>query len=207
MKTQPPGNAQLSSASEYALILGAGASAAVSLLTQQVAAASLPMTMLVAMGLMNRRRLDQHLEMVESEPAPSQTNAASETLPTAKRSITVQPQPEGLAPSPARDGGRRSPNPIQFAHQPRSPQEQLRSLQQTSLQKIGSYLQTVRESKALSQRDIHNQTFIQVYMIEAIETGNLKRLPEPFYVRAFLRKYAQALGLDDLAFIEEFPLG
>jgi len=47
---------------------------------------------------------------------------------------------------------------------------------------------------------------IQPRVIRAIEAGNLKELPEGVYIRGFLRRYADALGLDGHALASEFPL-
>ncbi|MEM0980785.1 MAG: helix-turn-helix domain-containing protein [Cyanobacteria bacterium P01_H01_bin.58] len=203
MKTPSFSNSKLSSASEYGLILGAGASAAVSLVTQQVAAASLPMTVLVAMGLMNRRRLDERLKVLDPASPPPEATQHQATVDTPAKPITAQPQPETLTPVAHLGKRKRDLRSTQFA----SATDQIKARQEISLKKIGAYLQSVREEKSLSQRDIHQQTFIQVHMLDAIEKGNLKSLPEPFYVRAFLRKYALTLGISDLEFVQEFPLG
>lgn len=202
MKTPTVSNSKLSSASEYGLILGAGASAAVSLLTQQVAVASLPMTILVAIGLVNRRRLDERLKLTEPDMQSLEAKTHSSTSPTTEKQVTTQPQPEALPPATRLGKRRHDLRSAPFV----SAADQIKAQQETSLKKIGAYLQSAREKQALSQQDIHQKTFIQVYMLEAIEKGKLKNLPEPFYIRAFLQKYALALGMQDLQFIQEFPL-
>ena len=226
MKTPQFSTPKLSASSEYALILGAGASAAVSLAAQQVAAASLPLTALVAIGLLNRRRLDQQLK--DNEPANLLSKETSiRKLPDGTKQVTAKPTPESvsaqLCPSthnisqspPNNDNvnlsrpsasnvdsafaARFSSRHKQFDGKPASSQE-------ASLQKIGAHLRQVRQEKALSLRDIHEQTFIQVYVLIAIEGGNLRSLPEPFYVRAFIQKYASVLGLKGREIAAEFPV-
>lgn len=205
MENPQSSNSQLSSASEYALILGAGASAAMSIAAQQVAAASLPVTALVAMGLLNRHRLDRQVKHGETL-GPIVEEAATQQVTVTAHEVTSQPMPEAIAAQPhpaatiqqtltARFSRRRDRNP-----------EELVALQQISLQKIGAHLQQQRQEQSLSLHDIHEQTFIQVCMLKAIESGDLRTLPEPFYIRAFIKKYAAVLGLQDLDVVSDFPV-
>jgi len=207
MNSSRPTHAKLSPSSEYALILGAGASAAVSLATQQVAAASVPVTALVAIGLMNRRRLDRQLK--ESEPIGHRLEAASHRqAESGPETVTTQPMPEVMA-TPSPDGRQSSSSamPFGFARRRSQPQPNLHTRQQLILQKIGAQLQVARQEKSLSLRDIHERTFIQMYMLRAIELGDLSSLPEGFYVRAFIRKYALVLGLPGTDLADTFPVG
>lgn len=206
MKTPQFPTSKLSASSEYALILGAGASAAMSLAAQQVAAASLPVTALVAIGLLNRRRLDQRL----NDSAPAETTLevpSARQAPKPSESVTAQPTPELLsAQSLPSVSAIDNPLAARFSHRYKHAEGKIAARQQTSLQTIGAQLRQVRQSKALSLRDIHDLTFIQIYMLEAIEVGNLRGLPEPFYVRAFIQKYASALGLKGFELASEFPV-
>jgi cytoskeletal protein RodZ len=70
-----------------------------------------------------------------------------------------------------------------------------------NLRQVGAELRQHRLAKGWSVEEIYQMTFIQPYIVNALESGDLRQLPEPFYIRAFLRKYAMALGLDgaDLA--------
>lgn len=187
------------------MILGAGASAAMSIAAQQVAAASLPVTALVAMGLLNRHRLDRQVKHGETL-GPIVEEAATQQVTVTAHEVTSQPMPEAIAAQPhpaatiqqtltARFSRRRDRNP-----------EELVALQQISLQKIGAHLQQQRQKQSLSLHDIHEQTFIQVCMLKAIESGDLRTLPEPFYIRAFIKKYAAVLGLQDLDIVSDFPV-
>jgi cytoskeletal protein RodZ len=56
-------------------------------------------------------------------------------------------------------------------------------------------LRKAREAKKLSLADIADATLINVKHLEAIEQGNMAILPQA-YVRAFIREYASAVGLD-----------
>ncbi len=57
-------------------------------------------------------------------------------------------------------------------------------------------LKELRESRGVSLRSIIEKTKLSPSMIEAIETGDFHRLPEPVYTRAFLKAYARALNID-----------
>ena len=206
MKTPPPSSkAQLSAASEYALILGAGASAAMSIAAQQVAAASLPVTALVAMGLLNRHRLDQQVKDSESNgPIMEETTHYQTSVDT--HQVTSQPMPESVTAQPRPTTNVQQALAARFSRRGHRTSENLTVLQQDSLQKIGTYLQQKRQEQSLSLHDIHAQTFIQVYMLKAIEVGDLRSLPEPFYIRAFINKYASVLGLKGPEVAAEFPV-
>lgn len=202
MNTPKSPNSQLSSVSEYALILGAGAGAAMSIAAQQVAVASLPVSALVAIGLVNRHRLDQQVKEDESVGsivaiAPKQemlTNQQVTSQPTPE-SISVQPQAAVQQGFAARFARRRNHFPESFI-----------DIQKASLKQIGAHLQQVRQAKGLSLHDIHEQTFIQTCMLRAIEGGDLRSLPEPFYIRAFIIKYASLLGLKGTEVAADFPM-
>jgi cytoskeletal protein RodZ len=56
-------------------------------------------------------------------------------------------------------------------------------------------LKRAREEKRVSLADIADRTLINIKHLEAIERGNTSILPEA-YVRAFIREYAVAIGLD-----------
>lgn len=61
---------------------------------------------------------------------------------------------------------------------------------------LGQTLKQARMDKGLTLGDLHESTKIQKRYLEAIEEGNYKVLPGNFYVRAFIKSYAEAVGLD-----------
>lgn len=61
---------------------------------------------------------------------------------------------------------------------------------------FGAMLREARESLGISIGDVSSRTRLSVDQIWAIEEENLERLPEPVYVRAFLRAYAKAIDID-----------
>lgn len=61
---------------------------------------------------------------------------------------------------------------------------------------LGELLKKAREQSGLSLDDIQESTKIRKRYLEAIETGDYKVLPGTFYVRAFVKTYAETLGLN-----------
>lgn len=193
---------RLSASSEYALILGSGVSAAISLAAQQAAIAYLPVATLVGLGLMNRHRLDQNQTVNGTSPRELAPDSSAISRPGISAQPTAdiirQPsQPRVSAQGAAR--AKLAPERIMMS-------EDFADISRTNLQKIGNHLSQVRQEKAISLKDVHNQTFIQMYSLKAIEEGDWNSLPELVYVKAFIRKYAQFLGLDGTQLLADFPL-
>ncbi|WP_214765305.1 MULTISPECIES: helix-turn-helix domain-containing protein [unclassified Exiguobacterium] len=61
---------------------------------------------------------------------------------------------------------------------------------------LGTYLKEQRETLGVSLEQIQSTTKIQKRYIVAIEEGAYDQLPGAFYARAFIKTYAEALGLD-----------
>ena len=61
---------------------------------------------------------------------------------------------------------------------------------------LGQLLRKARTQKGLTLDDIQEMTKIRKRYLEAIEEGNYKVLPGNFYVRAFIKSYAEAVGLE-----------
>ncbi|MBT9316714.1 helix-turn-helix domain-containing protein [Leptothoe spongobia] len=68
---------------------------------------------------------------------------------------------------------------------------------------VGHYLKTIRTRQGLSLQQVAQQTHIQPNQLRAIEAGNWMKLPEAIYVKGFLKKYAQSLGLDGKAIADK----
>jgi len=61
---------------------------------------------------------------------------------------------------------------------------------------LGALLKTARQEKGLSLDDVQEQTKIRKRYLEALEEGDYKVLPGKFYIRAFIKNYADCVGLD-----------
>ena len=88
-------NRRWSPITEYALLLGSGAGAAISLAAQNAAAASLPVTALVALGLVNRRRIDQSLKLTHENLNSFEQKVAKEVVGLQEQ-ISALPKPEAI---------------------------------------------------------------------------------------------------------------
>jgi len=61
---------------------------------------------------------------------------------------------------------------------------------------LGARLKHAREKKGVSLREIATRTKISVVALEALERNDMTRLPGGIFGRAFVRAYAQEIGLD-----------
>jgi cytoskeleton protein RodZ len=71
---------------------------------------------------------------------------------------------------------------------------------------IGATLRAARMSSRIDVSEIEAQTKIRAKYLRALENEEWDLLPGPTFVRSFLRTYAQALGLDAKALVEEYRL-
>ncbi|WP_028399050.1 helix-turn-helix domain-containing protein [Ectobacillus panaciterrae] len=68
---------------------------------------------------------------------------------------------------------------------------------------LGQKLKEARQAKGLSLDELQDITKIQKRYLVSIEEGNLNVLPGEFYVRAFIKQYAEAVELEPEALLEE----
>ena len=64
------------------------------------------------------------------------------------------------------------------------------------LTELGNRLKEARLVKGLSLDDLQEITKIQKRYLIGIEEGNYSMMPGKFYVRAFIKQYAEAVGLE-----------
>ncbi len=69
---------------------------------------------------------------------------------------------------------------------------------------IGATLRETRMRARIDVSEIEAKTKIRAKYLRALENEEWDLLPGPAYVRSFLRTYAQALGLDSKALLEEY---
>lgn len=69
---------------------------------------------------------------------------------------------------------------------------------------FGAQLYNARQQLGISLGDMAVQCRLTVAQLEAIEQEDVKQLPEPVYVRAFIRGYAHVLGLDPTPLVEDY---
>ena len=70
--------------------------------------------------------------------------------------------------------------------------------QENRLKEIGASLERIRIAKNISLDTVAAETLISKRLLTAIETGDIKELPEPFYTRALVAKFARAIGAPEI---------
>lgn len=73
-----------------------------------------------------------------------------------------------------------------------------------SLTELGSRLRLAREEKNLTLDELQNITRIQKKYLIGIEEGNYSVMPGKFYARAFIKQYAEAVGLQPEELFDEY---
>lgn len=68
---------------------------------------------------------------------------------------------------------------------------------------LGQQLKEARLARGLSLDDVQEMTKIRKRYLEAIEAGDYKVLPGSFYVRAFIKTYAEAVGVSSEELLNE----
>ena len=69
---------------------------------------------------------------------------------------------------------------------------------------FGEQLRLAREARGISLREISEQTRISTRYLEAIESGDLKRLPGGIFNRSFIKAYAKYVGYDETEALEAY---
>jgi cytoskeletal protein RodZ len=73
-----------------------------------------------------------------------------------------------------------------------------------SLTELGKKLREAREQQNMSLEDLQKLTKIQKRYLVGIEEGNYQLMPGKFYVRAFIKQYCEAVGLNPDEIFEEY---
>ena len=74
------------------------------------------------------------------------------------------------------------------------------------LKEVGARLHQHRTEKSISIEEVATKTRIQTRLLRAIEEGRLAELPEPIYIQGFVRRFAEAIGLNGNDFASDFPV-
>lgn len=102
-------------------------------------------------------------------------------------------------------------NPFQRPKKQQKAQQQAQIIAQQQqwadrLIQIGQHLQAARCDRGLSVLELHQQSLVPCRHIEAIENGDLSKLPEDVYVRSFIHKIGDVLGLDGAKLANFLPV-
>lgn len=74
------------------------------------------------------------------------------------------------------------------------------------LREIGVELRKARQVRSLSLQQLHSQTLVPLHHLESLEKGQVEKLPEDIYIRGFIRRLGNALGLDGNAMANSLPV-
>ncbi|MDY7003615.1 MAG: DUF4115 domain-containing protein [Cyanobacteriota bacterium] len=77
--------------------------------------------------------------------------------------------------------------------------------QNQALLDIGYKLKRFREKHSICLERVAVVTMIRINLLEAIEEGNLEKLPEPVYIQGLIKRYADAMGLNGEQLANLFP--
>ena len=69
---------------------------------------------------------------------------------------------------------------------------------------IGEQLRLAREERGIPLREISDETRISIRYLEAIESGDFKRLPGGIFNRSFVKAYARCIGYDEKEAVEGY---
>ena len=72
------------------------------------------------------------------------------------------------------------------------------------MNEIGEKLQEARKAKGYTLDDLQQMTLIQKRYLIAIEEGNFDVMPGKFYARAFIKQYADTVGLNGDQLLEQY---
>jgi len=72
---------------------------------------------------------------------------------------------------------------------------------------LGEKLKESREEKGISLRELSLKINVDYKKLEKMEQGDFKNLDVPVYVKGYLRRYADALGMDPNELIEMYEKG
>ncbi len=90
-------------------------------------------------------------------------------------------------------------------NEPSAPRETGAADQRVTIETIGRELHAKRLSLGKSIEEVAMDTRLSASVIEAIESGNPRRLPPPAFAKGFIRIYAECINLDSV-FIENLTL-
>lgn len=127
-----------------------------------------------------------------------ETGGKSEISPPSEAETAAETTPPTPKPAPAKKKKRKKLTPAERTQQAKRQREDC-------LRQLGKTLQDAREACSVSLRQLHHQTLVPVSLMQSLETGCLDRLPEDIYLRGFICRLGNALGLDGPTLAASLP--
>jgi cytoskeleton protein RodZ len=132
---------------------------------------------------------------------------AAQRLPQAEADPSVSPQT--TEPKPQSAGVPENSSPFDFlfgqSQGQNTPRVKVKQQRTERIEAIGQILQQTRESQGISRQQLHYRTLIPVHQIQALEEGKIEQLPEDIFVRGFISRLGQSLGLEGKALADSVP--
>ncbi|MEG4408476.1 helix-turn-helix domain-containing protein [Microcoleus sp. MON2_D5] len=141
----------------------------------------------------------------DTENSDRDTNTSEDSKQAAQDDIKVESAPPATVTVP----GKSFPG-FGFPKKPKKltkEEEAALAVQQRQecLRELGRELRKGRQIRSLSLQQLHSQTLVPLHHIESIENGEIDKLPQDIYVRGFIRRLGDALGLDGSAMANALP--
>ncbi len=73
------------------------------------------------------------------------------------------------------------------------------------LRAIGQEIKQHRTTQAITLEKLHHLTLVPMYHLKALEAGQIDKLPEVVYLRGFIQRIADALGVDSDRWLANLP--
>ncbi len=128
-----------------------------------------------------------------------------EAAPAVSEGIVKAAADKSAPRDSGRDPGARPRKAVPIRREPRRTEtpSPAPARQINSLEDLGALLKTKREIQGLTRKDVVVKIKIPLEQLESIEDGRLSSLP-PVFAKGFLRVYANELGLDAEAILEDY---
>jgi cytoskeleton protein RodZ len=82
--------------------------------------------------------------------------------------------------------------------------EEVNTVEEQPSSGLGEMLRQAREQAGYSQQDVAKELHLKLEIIQGMDDELLDELPEPAYVRGYLRSYARLIGLDPEVVLETY---
>lgn len=83
--------------------------------------------------------------------------------------------------------------------------EQVAQERADHLRRLGEQIQQARMARSMSLSELHNKTLVPMHQIQALEAGHGVHLPEDVYLRGFIQRIGNALGMDTPSLLASLP--
>ena len=83
--------------------------------------------------------------------------------------------------------------------------EQVAQERADHLRRLGEQIRQARMARSMSLSELHSKTLVPMHQIQALEAGHGVHLPEDVYLRGFIQRIGNALGMDSLSLLASLP--